>query len=41
MTDAGVISSECLNPKQSFKVMADMGIPMTLQEQIVSDKSFA
>ena len=41
MTDAGVISSECLNPEQFFKVMADMGASMTLQEQIVSEKSFA
>ena len=41
MTDAGVISSECLNPEQFFKIMADMGAPMTLQEQIVSEKSFA
>ena len=41
MTDAGVISSECLNPEQFFKVMADMGAPMTLQEQIFSEKSFA
>jgi hypothetical protein len=30
-----------LNPEQFFKVMADMGAPMTLQEQIVSEKSFA
>ena len=41
MTDAGVISSECLNPEQFFKVMADMGAPMTLKEQIVAEKSFA
>jgi saccharopine dehydrogenase-like NADP-dependent oxidoreductase len=40
MTDAGVISSECLNPEQFFKVMADMGAPMTLQEKIVGEKSF-
>ena len=41
MTDAGVISSECLNPEQFFKIMADMGAPMTLREQVASEKSFA
>jgi saccharopine dehydrogenase-like NADP-dependent oxidoreductase len=40
MTDPGVISSECLNPEKFFKVMADMGLPMTLREQITSEKSF-
>jgi saccharopine dehydrogenase-like NADP-dependent oxidoreductase len=40
MTDPGVISSECLNPEKFFKVMADMGSPMTLREQITSEKSF-
>jgi len=41
MTDTGMISSECLNPDQFFKVMGDMGAPMVIHEQIVSEKTFA
>ena len=41
MTDAGMISSECLNPEQFFKIMGDMGVPMEISEQIISEKSFA
>jgi saccharopine dehydrogenase-like NADP-dependent oxidoreductase len=41
MTDAGMISSECLNPEQFFKIMGDMGAPMPIREQIISEKSFA
>ena len=41
MTDAGMISSECLNPEQFFKIMGDMGAPMEIREQIISEKSFA
>jgi len=41
MTEAGMISSECLNPEQFFKIMADMGAPMPIREQIISEKSFA
>ena len=41
MTDPGVISSECLDAEQFFKLMSDMGVPIKLQEQIESEKCFA
>jgi len=30
-----------LNPEQFFKIMGDMGVPMEISEQIISEKSFA
>jgi hypothetical protein len=33
--DAGVISSECLEPKKFFQISADMGAPVEFDESIV------
>jgi saccharopine dehydrogenase-like NADP-dependent oxidoreductase len=39
-TDAGVISSECLEPEIFFKKMAAMGLPLTFEEKITKQISF-
>jgi hypothetical protein len=38
--DAGVISSECLEPKRFLQISADMGAPVELDERIVEGASF-
>jgi lysine 6-dehydrogenase len=38
--DAGVISSECLEPKKFFQASADMGAPVEFDERIVEGATF-
>ena len=39
-SDPGVISSECLDPYNFFKFMAQMGAPVSFEERIIKKTEF-